>query len=515
MRADEDPFAERRAEVLRLTYSENLGIRAISRRLKIARKTVRKVLDGDRTLKARTLAPRPRLLLPYDGAIRQILDETPALRAPAMLERLRTLGYQGGITIVRERLRQLRPHAEKEPFLTLEFKPGAAAQVDWADFGFALPGCPRRVSAFVMVMCYSRQLYLEFTLSQAMGSFLRCMERALHFFGGSTSVDIFDNMKTVVLSHTPLATVFNPTFLTYAALRQFSAVACNVCRGNEKGLVERPIGFVRERFWPGCRPADLLDLNVKAAAWRDTFANNRVHEITGKVPALVFQHDERRMLRPIQQVSLNTDDVDTLTVSKTFRIRFDRNLYSVPPHLVDQTVLVRGTDHDVSVFLGPKRVASHARCWDTNRDIEDPNHRQAALAKKPRCQPDQLPPGLVGLGAVGVHYLKILAAGSRSLRRECVRLTFLVELFGDSATASAIDEVMRTGHVGAEYVEHVLRYKRGLAPCAAPLRLGDPALDGISLPEPDLSLYDQRVAPAMTRDPGDPPCDSPAPGDPE
>jgi hypothetical protein len=355
-------------------------------------------------------------------------------------------------------------------------------------------------------------LYLEFTLSQAMGSFLRCMERALHYFGGSTTVDIFDNMKTVVKSHTPLATVFNPTFLAYARVRQFGAVACNVYRGNEKGLVERPIGFVRERFWPGCRPSDLLDLNVKAAAWRDTFANNRVHDITGKIPALVFEHDEQRTLRPIQDVSFNTDDIDTVTVSKTFRVRFDRNLYSVPPHLVDQGVLVRGTDHDVAVFLGPKRIASHARCWDTNRDIEDPAHRQAALAMKPRCQPDQLPPGLVRLGAVGVRYFKILAAGSRSLRRESVRLTFLVEMFGDSATTSAVDEVMRTGHVGSEYVEYVLRHKRGLVPCAPPLHLGDPALDDISLPEPDLSLYDQRIAPAMTRDPGDPPCDPPAPG---
>jgi len=94
-----------------------------------------------------------------------------------------------------------------------------------------------------------------------------------------------------------------------------------------------------------------------------------------------------------------------------------------------------------------------------------------------------------------------------------VRLTFLVELFGDSATTSAVDEVMHTGHVGAEYVEYVLRHKRGLTPCAPPLHLGDPALDAISLPEPDLSLYDQRVALAMTRDPGNPPPDPPASGD--
>ena len=89
--------------------------------------------------------------------------------------------------ILRDRIRTLRGSVRREAFLTLSFGPGEAAQVDWADFGFALPGCMRRVSAFVMVLCYSRQLYLEFTLSQSMGTFLRCMDRALTFFGGSTA----------------------------------------------------------------------------------------------------------------------------------------------------------------------------------------------------------------------------------------------------------------------------------------------------------------------------------------
>src|SRR5262249_24488242 len=114
-----------------------------------------------------------------------------------------------------------------------------------------------------------------------------------------------------------------------------------------------------------------------------------------------------------------------------------------------------------------------------------------------------LPPTLAGLGAVGVHYFKVLAAGSRSVHREIVRLTFLCELFGESATASAIDEVMRTGHVGAEYIEYVLRHKRGLVPQAAPLRLGDPTLDAISFSEPDLGHYDRLAE--RTSDPGEPP----------
>lgn len=508
--SDEGAAANRFAEVLKLAFVDDLGMRAIARRLKMSRKTVRRILDRERRKRAElpTTPPRPTLLGAYDGAIRQMLSDTPELKAPAVMERLRPLGYRGGITILRDRLLQLRPHAEREPFLTLDFAPGAAVQVDWADFGFALPGCPRRVSAFVMALCYSRMLYLEFVLSQAMGFFLRCMERGLHFFGGTTKADIFDNMKTVVLSHTPAATVFNQRFLEYARTRHFAGVACNVGKGNEKGRVERPIGFVRERFWPACRPSDLLDLNVKASTWRDTFANNRVHEVTGKVPALVFENEERKLLKPIGEAPFNSDDVQSAGVTKSFRVRFDRNLYSVPPHLVGQSVVIRANDEAVAIFLGPKQIAAHRRSWNIGQDIEHHAHREAALAKKPRAAGGALPTGLAGLGDVGVRYFKVLAAGSRSVHREIVRLNLLVELFGESATCAAIDEVMQTGHVGSEYVEYVLRHKRGLAPQAAALRLGDPVLDAISFSEPDLGLYD-RIA-ERTRDPGDLPGEHPA-----
>jgi transposase len=446
----------------------------------------------------------------YQREIQRLLEATPELKAPAVLERLRPLGYQGGMSILRAELRKLRPGFEREAFLRLDFKPGAALQVDWADFGFAIPGCPRRVSAFVMALCYSRYLYLEFTLSQAMGTFLRCMDRGLKFFGGSTVVDIFDNMKTVVLSHTPVATVFNLRFLDYARARGFSAVACNVARGNEKGRVERPIGFVRTRFWPGRRFADLLDLNTQAFEWRDDFANNREHADTGKVPALVFRNEEQAVLRPVANRPFETDEIEPTGVTKSFRVRFDRNLYSVPPRLVAQTVVVRANDNAVGIFLGPKQVALHPRSWGVGEDIESPSHRQAALERKPRAGGGELPLGLTELGDTGRSYFKVLAAGARSLRRETVRLIFLVELFGPSATASAMDEVMMTGHVGAEYVEYVLRHKKGLAPSAAPLRLGIPEFDAISFREPDLSVYDRLVPLPMTLDPGNPPA---SPGD--
>lgn len=494
------------AEVLRLGLVEGVAVRAIAKRLRMARKTVGKILGRHHAPPKLAVDPRGSMLDAYEPAIRAVLDDTPEMLAPAVLERLRPLGYTGGVTILRDLLRRLRPREPRTAFLTLDFAPGEAMQVDWADFGFALPGVARRVSAFVAVLCYSRRLYIEFTLSQRMGTFLRCMDRCLRFFEGTTLVDIFDNMKTVVLSHTATATIFNPKFLDYARARGFAVRACNVRKGNEKGRVERPIGFVRRRFWPGRRFSDLLDLNMQATRWRDDFANGRVHDVTGKVPQLVFEHEEKRLLKPLSATPFNTDDVEGTGVTKMFRVSFDRNLYSVPWRLASQQqIVVRADDDFVSFLLETKTVAQHRRSWDIGQDIEHPSHKKGLLEQRPRAAAGGLPPPLVALGETGRSYFKVLAAGSRSIHRETLRLTFLVEVFGAIATASAIREVMQTGHVGAEYVEYVMRHKRGLVPQPAPLRLGNAELDAISLPEPDLSVYDQLFSPMMTRDPGEPP----------
>ena len=499
-----DP-STRVAEVLRLALVEGVAVRAIAKRLKMSRKTVRKILGLHRAPPKPAADSRGSILDLYESAIRAVLDDAPTMLAPAVLERLRPLGYTGGVTILRDRLRRLRPRDRRAAFLTLDFAPGEAMQVDWADFGFALPGVPRRVSAFVAVLCYSRRLYIEFTVSQTMGTFLRCMERCLRFNEGTTLVDIFDNMKTVVLSHTQTATVFNPKFLQYARARGFAVRACNVRKANEKGRVERPIGFVRSRFWPGRRFRDLLDLSTQATRWRDDFANGRVHEVTGKVPQLVFEHEEKRLLKPVPTTPFDTDDVLGMGVTKMFRVPFDRNRYSVPWRLASQQVIVRADDDFVSVYLETKQIAQHRRSWDIGQDIEHPSHKKRLLEERPRAAAGALPPALLALGETGRAYFKVLAAGSRSVHRELLRLTFLVELFGAIVTESAMREVMQTGHVGAEYVEYVMRHKRGLVPQPPPLRLGNDELDAISLPEPDLSVYDHLPPSPMTRDPGEPP----------
>lgn len=483
---------------MRLHYLEGLSIRAISRQLRVSRKTVRRSLGrlpprcDDKT------GRRPSLLDGYEALIQDWLLKAPELKAPQILERLRPHGYRGGITVLRERIRQLRPAPTPQAYLTVAHQPGASMQIDWGDFGFALPGVPRRISAFVALMAYSRKLYFEFVLSQAAGCFLRCTDRALAYFGGVTHAEVFDNMKTVVLENRPgMPPRFNERFLAFANARGgFAVIACTPGHPQGKGGVERGIRTVRENFWAGRHFVDLRDLNAQAADWRDRIHNHRPNETTGKVPALVFEHEEQKHLKPIAPQLFDTDDLGHDIVSPTFRVRFDRNKYSVPWHLEGQRTTIRGTDDRVRVFVGPKCVAWHERCWDTGVDIEDPAHPRDLREFRKAKPKDAL---VERFGDTGATYFDTLSAGRRSLRRELLRLTYLAELFTTRQTRSAMETVMRSGHVGVEYVEYVLRHKRRLEPAFTPLRLGNPTLDGIVLREPDLSIYDP---PTLTRDPG-------------
>jgi transposase len=505
MNIAEHERSERMRDVLKRHHVDGEGIRAIAKGTGLSRKRIRRML-GLVPSKVRTRKVSS-LLDPHREEIARLLDGAPGMKAPAVLERLRMQGYNGGITVLRDLLRRLRPtpKSDRRAYFELDFLPAQKVQVDWADFGFAIPGCPRRVSGFVMAMCYSRHLYIEFVLSQAMGSFLRCMERGLRFYGGLTTTDVFDNMKTVVAERTKLSTVFNKRFLDYAGARGFAVEACNPASGNEKGRVERPIGFVRERFWPGRHFSSLLDLNCQAVEWRDSFGNGRIHDETGRVPQLVFEHEEKALLKPARQTPFDTDDVLSAGVTKQFRVTFDRNTYTVPHRLVHQQVLVRANDDWVSIHLGPKCIAAHRRCWDSGKDIKDPAHEEGLLAQKPKARAAGLPPGVAGLGEVGMRYFKHFGFTNRSIHRELVRMTLLCELFDHADVASATDEVMRTGHVGSEYVEFVLRNKRGLVPSAVPLRLGNAEFDAMALSEPDLARFDIEAAARMTLDPGEPP----------
>jgi len=180
-------------------HKQGLTASQIARELGLHRRTVSHWLSQPR-FRPRQPAPRKSKLDDFKGQIVRQLQSHPYTSAQ-IFQQLRQAGYSGGISIVKQYVSEVRP-PRKPAFLTLAFAPGECAQVDWGQFGSVAVGSTRRrLSFFVMVLCHSRMLYVQFTPAETMEHFLDCHVNAFSYFGGATAKTMVDNLKSAVLQH--------------------------------------------------------------------------------------------------------------------------------------------------------------------------------------------------------------------------------------------------------------------------------------------------------------------------
>ncbi len=159
---------ETRHEVVR-RHRGGASVRRIAADLGLARPTVGDVLrrwQAERAGGAPATAPRPRRaskLDAFDEAIRGWLARYPDITVTRLLQELRAQGCPGRYTILRERVRRLRPRPDREPVERFETGPGAQAQMDYSTYDLDFTGeGRRRVHLFSYVLGYSRRGYLHF-----------------------------------------------------------------------------------------------------------------------------------------------------------------------------------------------------------------------------------------------------------------------------------------------------------------------------------------------------------------
>ena len=218
----------------------------IARELGLNVKTVKRWLQVE-TFVPRKQSARESKLTPFKDMIRRWVEQHP-FSARQILQRLREQGYAGGYTILKEYLRLVRP-VRSRAYLTLHYAPGECAQIDWGHAGMIPVGqALRRLSFLVVTLCYSRLMYLEFTLSQTLEHFLHGLQNALLYFGGVPAEILSDNLKTAVLRHSVgQAPLFHERYSDFAAHHGFTPKACGVRQPQAKGRVENNVGYVWAR----------------------------------------------------------------------------------------------------------------------------------------------------------------------------------------------------------------------------------------------------------------------------
>jgi transposase len=427
---------------------------------------------------------------PYKKQIVRLLENHP-YSAQQIFQRAREAGYAGGLSILKDYVRVVRPPTQKS-FLKLEFAAGECSQIDWGEYGsIAVGSTRRRLSFFVMVACHSRQMYLEFTVSQTMEHFLACHERGFAALGVPTKVMV-DNLKSAVLRRlTGVAPVFNPRFLDFARHHGFAIVACNKNAGHEKGRVESGVGYVKKNFLNGMEFTDFSAVNPAAQVWLNEIANVRIHGETHRRPVDLFAA-ERPHLRAPNAKPYDLGRVLHARASPQFRVSFEANRYTVPTKYSGKRLTLKAYPDRLCIYDQDQLIARHPRSYDRRQDIRDDDHEKVLLEQRKSAREQRLLSQFLALSKQSGPYYEGLTARRFNARLHARKILALSEIYGVPATARAIEDALAFNAFSSEYIAHLLESRaRTKSEPVSPLSLTRRAdLLELELPEPNLTIYE-------------------------
>ncbi len=361
-------------------HRQGLSNRQIARRTGHSRNTIARLL-AQKTPQPFQRPKRSSCLDPFKPYLKARWQEY-ALSAPRLLKEIQAQGYAGSINLVQRFVKSLKDQhtATQKATVRFETAPGQQAQADWAYIG-VVEGGP--VYAFVMVLGFSRMLYIEFTKSMDTPTLVSCHQHAFVSFGGVPATVLYDNMAQV----RQIGGQLNPLLADFAAHFGFSIKTHRPYRPRTKGKVERMVDYLKDNFLNGRSFAGFEDLCAQGQSWCEQ-ANTRVHATTGARPCDLLP---REKLTPLHETA-------PYVLCRRYRrkvdsegyVHLEQARYSVPPQYVKQTVVVVAKERRIQVQLGDTIIAEHPLA-PPGACVADPEHVAALWRQTLKQQTRPIP----------------------------------------------------------------------------------------------------------------------------
>ena len=433
--------------------------RSIAKVLGIDRRTVRKLLaEVDRHREQggeedRRYATRASKLDPFRSVVVELMRQYPDIKAMRVYEELEARGFEGGYTIVRECVRQLRPKPVMQRAKRVETARGHQAQADFSpyelDSGLAL-------NAFSVVLSHSRYLYADFTADQRQPTIFRQLVAAFEAFGGTPEEIVFDSMSGIVDRWELDGPILNLRALDFAAHYDFAYHIAPRGDGAYKGKIERPYLFLETSFFNGRTLHSFEHARGALRVWLDDRANARRHGQTKRVPAEELVR-ERPLLTPLPARPYDTREAGYRIVDGYGRVHFDGNTYSTPLSLSGRRVVVRAGAARVELYerFGTK-LCEHARQpRGAGRDVTADAHRKRTHA----VSHDQLLLIFKEWGPAAETFARALVERQRYRRKQLSAILAMQDRVSVGDIVAALEHADRYRAYDARDVERILEAK--------------------------------------------------------
>ena len=375
-------------DVRRQVLTGELSRRAACRKHGLGWHTLKKILSHEEPPGYRQNQPRTeRKLEPFLPIIHQILEDNQQApkkqrhTAQRIFERLRDeQGYLGGQTVVKDAVRAWK-QSRQEVFLPLSHPPGEA-QVDFGEATIRLAGLEIKVALFVMTLPYSGAIFIQVFPRECTETFLEGHRRAFEFFEGVPKRISYDNSAIAVIEVlTGRERKLTREFLRLQSHYLFQEHFCLVRRPNEKGHVERLLGFARRSFLVPVPPwISAIAQRAIAGALPGDLAERTRGKSAPKGQLLL---EDQAAFLPLPKQPFEARRIVPASADSQSLVRFDTNDYSVPVRYAHRKLIVVATVEEVRLVYEDRLVARHRHCWDRERTFFEPIHYLALLERKP------------------------------------------------------------------------------------------------------------------------------------
>lgn len=294
-------------------------------------------------------------------------------------------GFDGSESSVRRAVHSMRAEREAiDVYVPLAFPAGNAIQIDWGEAKIYIAGEKTTVNLFCARMCYSCAPFVVAYYRQNEESFLDAIVCTLKYFGGTPRRLIFDNARVAVKSGFGKHAAAQDDYATLSAHYGFEPVFCNPASGNEKGLVENLVGYIRRNV---CVPLPHVhDLDELNSILREQCVKYLTHKIDSRPSKVGVMLEEDRS--SLQQLPLSTPDISKKAfpvVGRYSTVLFETNRYSVPCKYRGKSVTVKAFPNTIQIWLDGEMIATHVRLYERKKESLSLDHYLPILAQKGRA----------------------------------------------------------------------------------------------------------------------------------
>ena len=382
-------------EIRRIQLEGVISKREAARRLGISRNTVKKYWDGDvvpwekkqyvREAGVITAEVRQFIVACLDEDDREGVKKQKHTAQRIYDRLIEETDFKGGASSVRRAVHEIRLERESQQvYVPLRFFPGDSAQIDWGETKVYMGGSRVTVNLFCSRLCHSCAPFVYAYRRQNLESFLDALIRTFKYYGGVPKRIIFDNAKVAVKSGFGAHAAAQDDYAQLAAHYGFKPVFCNPASGNEKGLVENLVGYIRRNVCvPLPRVENLDELNAKLLEKCLKYQGHKVEGKPDKVGEML--KEDRDALQKMPKYVPDISKKAFPSVTRYSVVMFDKNRYSVPCKYRGKATTVKGFPNHIEVWADSKMIARHDRLFGNKEESLDLRHYLPILSQKGRA----------------------------------------------------------------------------------------------------------------------------------